>query len=1086
MWIQEWLPSSSISSISNPIFYLCCLDGKVKLPLLPETPSVLQDLFEGKYDTTKSKFNELIRVYNSMCSFTSMGGKIDYQLIQGRELAYWYLSKENAQSLHSYIYIYIYIYIIYIYIYIYDTEHEIANSLSSIHNDQIGAELDPNIVHDIQMMLNQINPYAKFFRSARDLQYNKPSCNEVAALMVGDGSQSINRHDVIVSTLDNRLKRIDKTYPYGWKLDIPYQCVPCARSQHQHMVTLRDFTAYRIHNRLNEGKTLLQGGRAFQQYLVDCYAAIEDDRLRYCKSNQKQLRSEVCQGIQDAINVGDTNASLIGRRYILPSSFTELPNKNDNPLLYETIVKFMIHGPCGNQNPSSPCMIASKCKSHYPRQFFVETSENSWNSSSDNRWVAPYNKDLSRKYNAHINVEIGFDKENLVIHKLPTSHPRETNSYKQIDEIQQYKNPPIERLQYHLEDQQVLVFYDHQSLEREKSRPGIERTIALTYVDFPRYWGMVIGRLYYAHPSSGERYYLRELLQIAHGATSFEDMRTVNGVTHDFYKAACITLGLLDNDNEWDYALIEASIWATSNQMHDIFVSILLINEIANPRQLWNNHWKKSKNSQIQLTDNELQNWALLEIETILNQNNKSLTNYLGMPTPSNNLIHGNLNRLIWQELSYDVTTLKVEFEHIYDPLNPQQRLVFNKIMHACMGNIGGFFFVYGSSGTDKTYLWRALILKLRSEQKIVVATATSGIAPFILPGVKTTHSTFKIPIDLNETSTSNMIIRDEALMAHRYVFEVLDRTLKDLMKPFDPAASDKVFDGKTSVLGGDFRQILLVYLPNLNQKTLNKLHLLQIRSSKLENGDIIGIFTLEYVEPDWIPIPDDILLEDTRDGASPLVNNEKYLCERASFAPRNNEVNAINSYILSLIPGNECTYLSADTISNTNDVSPSYLNLYLPEYLNSLNFPGIPNHSLNQSCGLCNGTRLVVEALGKHVIEAKVITGNRISQTIFIPKIIMSPIEISLPFQLKRRQFPIKLALGMTINKSQGQTLKHVGVCLENPVFSHDQLYVVVSRVSFRSGLKILLIKKNERPTGFTRNVVDKEVFSELNRHSY
>nr|DAD19672.1 TPA_asm: hypothetical protein HUJ06_021135 [Nelumbo nucifera] len=287
-----------------------------------------------------------------------MGGKIDYQLIQGRGPYAFRIPGTNYHRIGS---------LVpiegehpkFAQLYIYDTKNEVANRISAIHDDQIGAELDPNIIHDLQMMLNQINPYAKVFRYARDLlppnrrielrmqileqrgpnqrQYNKPSCSEVAALMVGDGSQSTNRRDVIVSTLDNRLKRIDETHPCymplqypllfphgedGWKLDIPYQCVPRARSQRQRMVTLRDFTAYRIQNRLNEGKTLLQGGRAFQQYLVDYYAAIEDDCLRYYKSNQKQLRSEVYRGIQDAINVGDTNASLIGRRYIFTSSFT--------------------------------------------------------------------------------------------------------------------------------------------------------------------------------------------------------------------------------------------------------------------------------------------------------------------------------------------------------------------------------------------------------------------------------------------------------------------------------------------------------------------------------------------------------------------------------------------------------------------------------------------------------------------------------------------------------------------------------------------------------------------------------------------
>ena len=65
-----------------------------------------------------------------------------------------------------------------------------------------------------------------------------------------------------------------------------------------------------------------------------------------------------------------------------------------------------------------------------------------------------------------------------------------------------------------------------------------------------------------------------------------------------------------------------------------------------------------------------------------------------------------------------------------------------------------------------------------------------------------------------------------------------------------------------------------------------------------------------------------------------------------------------------------------------------------------------------------------------------------------------------------------------MTINKSQGQLLKHVGAYLPKPVFSHGQLYVVVSRVTFRERLKILIIGEDGEDTNVTYNVVYEEVF--------
>jgi ATP-dependent exoDNAse (exonuclease V) alpha subunit len=68
-----------------------------------------------------------------------------------------------------------------------------------------------------------------------------------------------------------------------------------------------------------------------------------------------------------------------------------------------------------------------------------------------------------------------------------------------------------------------------------------------------------------------------------------------------------------------------------------------------------------------------------------------------------------------------------------------------------------------------------------------------------------------------------------------------------------------------------------------------------------------------------------------------------------------------------------------------------------------------------------------------------------------------------------------------MTINKSQGQSLDCVGLFLPNPVFSHGQLYVAVSRVKSKKGLEILILDEDKKPTNITTNVVIKEVFQNI-----
>ncbi|XP_074370672.1 uncharacterized protein LOC141711871 [Apium graveolens] len=358
--------------------------------------------------------------------------------------------------------------------------------------------------------------------------------------------------------------------------------------------------------------------------------------------------------------------------------------------------------------------------------------------------------------------------------------------------------PSVERLPIHLPNDKHVSFKGSQNLQEVFDNAGTKKskleawfnankTYAeapnLTYSEFPskftwhpqpgirkqRKIGDVIGRLADVHSSSGELLYLRMLLLRIKGDVCFDDLKKVNDHVYNSFHEACVVLGILQNDQQWREAIGENAHTSMPPQLCAMFVNILVYSPISNPRSLWEAHWGCTSddillvrryltgNPNLCLLDIEIQNYVLAEREKLLNDIGKSLRNFPDMPYPGDAFFSNSENILILEKTSYDTEEMKRIHTRNHSLLNDEHKIVYDSILDNINQKKGGIFFVYGSGGCGKTFLCQTLCCRLRSEHKIVLPVASCGIAAVLLPGGRTAHSRFHIPLKLDENCSAGL-----------------------------------------------------------------------------------------------------------------------------------------------------------------------------------------------------------------------------------------------------------------------------------------------------------------------------------------
>ena len=595
-----------------------------------------------------------------------------------------------------------------------------------------------------------------------------------------------------------------------------------------------------------------------------------------------------------------------------------------------------------------------------------------------------------------------------------------------------------------------------------------------------------IGRMYGALVTNVEHFHLRMLLNHVRGPTSYESLRTVDGVVCATFRDACARMGLLQDDAEWDAALDEASAYQMARQLRLFFAIILLHCSPGKPEVLWENHkdaltedichaartaalLAKARDAPAPpfpypLTA-DLEDVALREVDAILRKANKSLKDFPAMrvppPAPEAFDLEGAAAAPARERAAWAPAQQLLIAERAKPLLNEGQLAAWDAIagplerrardLEPLLGE-SRMLFVNGPAGTGKTFFFDALLASVRGRGRIALAVASSGIAAQLLPGGTTAHSRLKIPLKIAVDSVLNakkqsalaellrhtdLLVWDELPMTHKHAVLALDRTLRDFTDV------DSWMGGVVVVFGGDFRQVAPVVKrggrSDIVAASIKGAHRLWAATTQLKLTENMRARAMEGrdaeqqrawaayllrlgdgeeathpdVAPDAVRLPDELVGPPDRDSllektfGDPATAGEDAFKAAGVLTPLNADVSAFNDRGMELyLPGEVARdYLSADSaVATENDAQDDEFAAAVssPEFLNSLDPPGLPAHALRvkkgaplmilrnicNDLGLANGTRCIVTHCGDRVLRVRILQGRSKGMELMLPRI--------------------------------------------------------------------------------------------------